>query len=167
MTPPMPPSFRLHNWEIGLLPELFEKMLATDPGCARGYGSERAAAAKIRETLRQLEEAGYALKDFATWPSDQQTWLVTVLHIAAFDGVFRYPPLKPDAPAKPARLHADELADLASTLRRGRLTRADQRTAGARLETVATSVRQIEIAYNEVVRDAQEDLLLGAHSGQA
>lgn len=90
------PVFMLHNYKFPLLPDVFEAALQIMPELREEgpYGSELRAVARIEEVLEELFPRGFDVDAFNAMDPDHKATLLSVLHGAALNGVFRYPPLK-------------------------------------------------------------------------
>ncbi len=95
---PTKPVFLLGNWTIDLEPMLFERLAALKHlGGLDGYGSKQAANERVASAVAQYFPDGISRTAFEDLPRDDYGRLVAVLHMAALNGVYTYPP-RPDAP---------------------------------------------------------------------
>jgi hypothetical protein len=86
-----PPIFLFHGYEIALVPEL----LAQIPG----YETVEHALIRLAEIEKRLFPHGVPRGEL-NLGDDAGRWLLTVLHMAACSGVFRYPPKEDTAPTE-------------------------------------------------------------------
>jgi hypothetical protein len=93
---PADPVFLLHDYAIKLYQGPLDWM---DPEMLQGFGSAKAAEARIEAILAELFPNGFDSKKIAALPDDDLLQLMAVLQVAALTGVFRYPPLKDGSPS--------------------------------------------------------------------
>lgn len=97
--PPPLPAFELYGCTLALLPKLFEaaKDMMADV-LEEEYASYDAAMERVGERVALLAPDGFTAEAFNDWPMEKKAKLLSVLHLAALKGVFRYPPLPDGKP---------------------------------------------------------------------
>ena len=96
---PRAPVFLLYGWTLQLNSTLYETVLAVYPERANGYGSPERAEERVAETLATLAPDGFDGEQFNQWPRERKVELLTVLHIAALSGLYRYPAKRDASPS--------------------------------------------------------------------
>lgn len=88
---PQAPVFMLHGWGVPLSQSMFQVLAQVSDGQAR-YDSREEAVQRIEEVLAELLPDGFDDDGFKALDFEARTKLLSVLHLAAATGVFRYPP---------------------------------------------------------------------------
>jgi hypothetical protein len=84
---------------------LYKRLFARKPKCTRGYGSRKAAAARLEQLVADVGRQGFHGEQFAKWPETLKRDLVAALHMVALNDVLRYPPLVAAFPSTTDRRH--------------------------------------------------------------
>ncbi len=91
--------FLLDEWAIDLEPQVFERLSALRHlGGLEGYGAKQAAHERVASMVAQYFPEGVSRRALEDLPHDDYARVAAVLHMAALNGVYAYPPRLDAAP---------------------------------------------------------------------
>jgi hypothetical protein len=93
------PVFILHDCVFNLMPDAYEFLRSVDPKLVTGYGSPEKAADRIAETLAKYFPDGFSYDAFKAASPIATSRLMSVLHMAALDGLYVYPMRRDASPS--------------------------------------------------------------------
>ena len=98
--PGAPPAFHLDGLAVQLSPRIFEELAKyAGTGGLDGYGSNAAAIERVREVVEALLPGGITVEAVNALPREDSYRLLSVLHMATLNGLYRYPPMLDATPS--------------------------------------------------------------------
>lgn len=95
------PAFLLYSTNITLFPDLYEKLLSHCPAAMEGYGTPSYAITRLEQVLTRIfgHHDKITIQQIQNLTPEDRLVLMTVVHMAALSGVYRYPPRRDGMPS--------------------------------------------------------------------